>query len=97
MRQEQDNSSKQSRVENIALEIQEVLNELTQIQKDPPLNNATDLLSWELEVKALTDRLRGLIVAQGIQGQLDKPKFKTEARQVAQSGSKKNVTKAFAQ
>jgi len=92
MRQEQDNSPKQSRVENITLEIQEVLNELTQMQKTPPpLNNATDLLNWELQVKNMTDRLRGLIVAQSIQRQLDIPDFKAQSRQVAQSSAKKNA------
>ena len=92
MRQQTKDSSKQARVENITPEIQEVLNELAQMQKiPPPLNNATDLLNWEQQVKNMTDRLRGLIVTQRIQGQLDKPDFKAQARQVAQSSSKKNA------
>jgi hypothetical protein len=92
MMKQQDSSNKQSRVENITLEIQDVLNELTLMQKKPaPLNNSTDLLVWELQVKKMTDRLRGLIVAQGIQCQLDKPDFKAQAKQVAQSSSKKNA------
>ena len=92
MQQLQSDSSKQPRVENITPEITVVLNELWQMQRTPPsLNNATDLLNWELQVKNMTDRLRGLIVAQGIQGQLDKPDFKAQGRQVAQSSSKKNA------
>jgi hypothetical protein len=92
MKQQQSDSPKQARVEHITPEIQKVLNELTQMQKTPPpLNNATDLLNWEKQVKNMTDRLRGLIVAQGIQGQLDKPDFKAQARQMAQSSSKKNA------
>ena len=92
MKQQQSDSPKQARVEHITPEIQKVLNELTQMQKTPPpLNNATDLLNWEKQVKNMTDRLRGLIVAQGIQDQLDKPDFKAQARQMAQSSSKKNA------
>lgn len=92
MMRRQGSSVKPSSVENITPEIQEVLNELTQMQKTPPsLNNSTDLLVWELQVKKMTDRLQGLIVAQGIQSQLDKPDFKAQAKQAAQSSSKKNA------
>ena len=97
MKPEQDPSPQPSRIENTTLEIQEVLKELAQTQKTPPpLNNATDLLNWELQVQSMTDRLRGLIVAQGIQWQLDTPDFKAQSRQVAQSGVKKKcATRAF--
>ncbi len=84
--------SKQFKVHNVIPEIQEVFNELALMQKSPPpLKNASDLLDYELQVKNMTDRLRGLMVAHCIQDQLDKPDFKADARQVAQASSKKNA------
>ena len=92
MMQRIDNSANGSTVEQIGLEIQRVLNELDQERRTHPvLRNGSDLLNWELEVKKLTDRLQGLIIAQGIQQQVDQPTSKQEAHQLAQSGRKKNA------
>ena len=86
------NTPKQVKVHNIVPEIQEVLNKLNCMRKTPPpLKDSSDLLAYEIQVKNITDQLRGLMVAHCIQDQLNKPDFKAEARQVAQSSSKKNA------
>jgi len=43
-------------------------------------------------VQGLTDRMRGLITAEGIQRQIDHPAFKEKARKLAQSGPKATRT-----